>query len=497
MHRSLLLLCFLFIALSAVSQSRVELLSADELSGIQKDGVKLVRLIGNVAFKHENAVMRCDSAYQNKADNTFEAFGRVYINENDSVELNGGYLHYDGNEKKAYVRENVNMTDGQMTLTTSQLDYDMTSRTAYYGNGGHVINQDNVLDSKIGTYNANSKTFGFKKDVVLVNPEYVLKTDTLQYNTQNKTAWMFGPTTITNKDGFLYCENGWYNTYTQRARFSRNAYVINKENRLSADSLIYGGKTGLDTALGNVHFRDTVNHLIITGGRGVYNRNSEVAVITVHPVASVKMEDDSLHIGADTLRSVGDSLKRKSIFAFHNVKMYKLDMQGICDSMHYSQKDSMIYMEKDPVLWNETRQMFADSIRIRVVKNKVERADFIDKALIIEEVDTGLYNQLRGNTVNAWFFNDKLQEILVTGNAENVYFQEEDSTTLSSMNYVICSDIRIRFDTAGKAEEIVYIEKPDGTDFPINQLPGGEKQQLKGFVWRLEDRPRSKEDVFR
>ncbi|MDX5320698.1 MAG: hypothetical protein LPK45_06315, partial [Bacteroidota bacterium] len=206
-------------------------------------------------------------------------------------------------------------------------------------------------------------------------------------------------------------------------------------------------------------------------------------------------------IGADTLRSVGDSLKRKSLFAFHGVKMYKTDMQGICDSMHYSQKDSMIYMERDPVLWNESRQMVADSIRIRTNGNKVDRADFIDEAIIIEEVDSGLYNQLRGNTVIAWFRNDKLNEIFVQGNAENVYFQEEgeekDTATIASMNYVICSDIRIRFDTAGKADQIVYYEKPEGTDYPIDQLPGGEKQELKGFLWRDAERPKSKLELYR
>ncbi len=503
MKRSLLFFLLLCSGILVQAQSKVELLGANELTGIEKDGVSLMRLVGNVSFKQDNAIMRCDSAYQNKKENTFEAFGNVSINENDSLQLNSRYLKYYGNDKKAFVRDQVYMTDGQMTLTTDQLDYDLKTRIAYYSTGGHVVNQDNVLDSRIGSYNANSKTFGFKKKVVLVNPEYVLKTDTLQYNTLSKTAFFFGPTTIDSKDGFIYCENGWYNTYSQRARFSRNAYAINKEYRLSADSMIYGGKMGIDTALSNIWMKDTVNHLVISGQKAVYNRNTSIAVVTKNPMASVLMDGDSLHIVGDTLRSTSDSLKRKSIYAFHKVRFFGKDLQGICDSLHYSQLDSMIYMENDPVLWNETRQMRADSIHVRVVKGKVERADFIDKAMIIEEVDTLLYNQIRGNLINAWFTEKHLSEVYVQGNAENVYFQEEegkepqDTATLSSMNYVICTDIRLRFDTAGKAEEILYIEKPEGTDYPINQLPGGEKQQLKGFDWRVEERPRSKADLRR
>ncbi len=492
MPKTFLLLLLFPLSFSCLAQSRIELLGADELSGIERNGVKLVRLIGNVSFRQDNATMRCDSAYQDKAANTFEAFGRVYINEKDSVTLNSRYLRYNGNEKKAFVRDEVVMSDGQMTLTTDQLDYDLKTRVAFYGNGGHVVNQDNVLDSRIGSYSAESKTFGFKKNVVLVNPEYVLKTDTLQYNTLSKTAWFFGPTTIEGEDGFIYCENGWYNTYTQRARFSRNAYVINEEYRLSADSLLYGGKMGIDTALSNVWLKDSVNKLVISGQRGVYNRNTSVAVVTSMPLASVLMDDDSLHIVSDTLRSTSDSSKRKSIYAYHKVRFFKSDMQGICDSLHYSQADSMIYMERDPVLWNENRQMTADSIRLQLLNNKPERVDFIQNAFIIEEVDTGLYNQLRGNVIRTWFRNDRIHRVHVKGNAENVYFQEDDSITLSSMNYVICSEVSILFDSAGKAQEITYIQQPEGTDYPINRLPGGLKQQLKGFTWRSEERPLSK-----
>lgn len=267
--------------------------------------------------------------------------------------------------------------------------------------------------------------------------------------------------------------------------------------------MIYGGKMGIDTAFGNIWMKDSVNQLVISGQKAVYNRNTSIAVVTKHPLASVLMDGDSLHIAGDTLRSTSDSLKRKSIYAFHHVRFFGKDLQGICDSLHYSQIDSMIYMEKDPVLWNETRQMRADSIHVRVVKGKVERADFIDKAMIIEEVDTLLYNQISGNLINAWFTEKHLREVYVQGNAENIYYQEEeakepgDTSVLTSMNYVICTDIRLRFDTAGKAEEILYIEKPEGTDYPINQLPGGEKQQLKGFDWRVMERPGSKADLRR
>ncbi len=489
---ALILLCS---SLAVSAQSKVEILGARELTGIKKGGKEYQKLVGNVQFKQENATMRCDSALLDKADNSFEAFGNVQINENDSLFLYSNYLNYKGNDKKAFVREKVRLTDGEMNLSTEQLDYDLKTRIAYYTVGGHIVSGDNVLDSRIGSYDANSKVFSFKKSVVLTHPEYVLKSDTLLYNSQSKVAFFFGPTTIQGEQGFIYCENGWYNTYTKRARFSRNAYVINEEYYLKADSLLYGGDYGVDTAIRNVFMRDSVNHTILTGHYGIYNRNTSRAEMTKQPMVSVAMEDDSLHIAGDKLLSISDSANRKSIFAYHHVRMFRQDMQGDCDSMHYSQVDSMIYMEGAPLLWNEKQQMKADSIRMRVIESSIDKAWFNQNAIVIQDADSPLFNQLQGNQITAWFENKKIHVVLVEGNAENIHFQEDDSVTLSSMNKVACSSIRIVMDSAGKPEEINYLKEPKGTNFPIDKLPAESEQRLRHFIWLEHLRPKSKADL--
>lgn len=491
----LLILILLFGSYAGFGQSKVEILGARELTGIKKGGKEFQKLVGNVRFKQENATMRCDSALLDKADNSFEAFGNVQINENDSLFLYSSYLNYKGNEKKAFVRDKVKLTDGEMVLTTEQLDYDLKSRIAYYTVGGHIVSGDNLLDSKIGSYDANSKVFGFKKSVVLNNPDYVLKSDTLIYNSQSKVAYFFGPTTIQGEDGFIYCENGWYHTYTKRARFSLNAYVINEEYYLKADSLMYGGDFGVDTAIKNVFLRDSVNNTVLTGHYGIYNRNTSRAMVTRMPIVSVASENDSLHIAGDTLLSISDSSNKKSIFAYHHVRMFRQDMQGLCDSMHYSQVDSMIYMEGGPLLWNEKQQMKADSIRMRVIESNIDKAWFNQNAIVIQDADSPLFNQLQGNAITAWFENKKIQVVLVEGNAENIHFQEDDSVTLSSMNKVACSSIRILMDTAGKPEEINYMKEPKGTNYPIDQLPAESEQRLRNFIWLEDLRPRSKADL--
>jgi lipopolysaccharide export system protein LptA len=478
-------------------QTQVELLGASELSGMESSGKKIQRLIGNVVLRHDKAIMRCDSAWLDKSTNSFEAFGKVNINESDSLILNGSYLKYEGNSKKALVSDRVDMSDGQMTLTTERLDYDLNTRTAHYVSGGHIVNQENTLDSKIGYYDANSKTFSFKQQVRLVNPEYIILCDTLIYNTQSKNARFFGPTTIEGKDGFIYCENGQYNTLSGKARFSRNAYIINSEYYLSADSLVYGGKEGIDTALSNVVLIDSINRLVINGNRGIYDRNASVAAVSGNALASVSMDDDSLHIGAETLKSIGDSSGKKSLYAYYRVKIFKTDIQGACDSLHYSQADSIIHLLTEPVLWSsEKQQLTADTIRIQLANSKPAQAFLIQSAMITEHVDSLLYNQLGGNMLTCWFENSRLRRAFVEGNAENIYFQQDDTLTVSSMNYIVCSDIHILLDSNNQLEEITYIREPNGTNYPIDRLPPPEDRTLKGFRWVNDRRPKSKTDLF-
>lgn len=474
------------------AQTKVEIISTEELTGIKSGNDELQKLTGNVVLKHENAIMRCDSAYLNKKQNSFEAFGNVNINESDSVILNSQYLLYEGKIRKAWVRKNVTLSDGQMLLETDELEYDLNTRTAYYFVGGHILNGDNTLDSKIGVYNANTKLFSFKKAVKLVNPEYVLTTDTLLYHQVNKLSWFFGPTLIKGVDGSVYCENGWYNTYTQQGRFSRNALVISKEIRISADSLLYGGLTGIDTALGNIRFDDTLNHLVVTGQHGIYNRNISYSKVTGKPLAAMKMEEDTLFIAAELLESLGDSSGKKSLFADNQVQLYKLDFQGVCDSMAYIPNDSSLFMMKDPILWNEANQIKADSIRLWVVNQNLEKAWFVEKAFISEQIDSQLYNQMRGKIITAWFENKAIKQALVQGNAENIYFQEDDDTTVSSMNRIAATEIMLLFDSLKKLEEVTYRLEPNGTNYPLEPLPDEEKRFLPGFLWQQELRPKGK-----
>src|SRR5437868_5509333 len=123
----------------AQQPSRIELLHADVNEFDANINPNADRLLGHVSFKHENAIMTCDSAWLYKKENNLEAFGNVKINRGDSVTMTGRHLIYSGNTKQAQMFEDVVMTDGKMKLNTSKMDYNMTDDIGSYNDSAHIV----------------------------------------------------------------------------------------------------------------------------------------------------------------------------------------------------------------------------------------------------------------------------------------------------------------------------------------------------------------------
>ena len=77
-----------------------------------------------VQFEHQGADLWCDIAIFYTQENRLKAIGNIRLQQGDSIEMNSGKMDYDGNTKLAKAWENVDLTDGKMTLTTDTLYFD-------------------------------------------------------------------------------------------------------------------------------------------------------------------------------------------------------------------------------------------------------------------------------------------------------------------------------------------------------------------------------------
>ena len=492
-----------FIKLSAIlvvfniyAQQRTPIdFSASSMQFHRQIGEDARRLIGNVHFSHEGTNLYCDSAYLFTRQNRREAFSNIRIVVNDTVNIIGDHLKYDGNTRIAELTGNVRMTDPQLTLTTNHLVYDLARNTANYSGGGKIVDRQNTLTSRWGFYFVDQKQFLYKDEVVLVNPEYTMNSDTLRYNTLTGVAYFFGPTTIRSEQNTIFCRNGWYDTRNDIARFSHNAFLQSREQSLTGDSLFYDRRRGYGRADRNIIIRDTVQNSIISGHLAEHFEKEGISVVTIQALLTVISEGDSLFLHADTLRSVFiEDTDDQFVFAYHKAKFFRNDLQGISDSIVYHFNDSTITLFHNPVVWADVHQLTARRIEIQTSENEIRKANLFDSAFIIsQEADLG-FNQVKGRNLTGHFVENDLRRIDVHGNGETIYFVKEDDGTLVGINKAMAEQIVI-FVEDRQVIGIRFFGNPEANLFPFEQLPE-EAQRLRNFQWLDNLRPKSKADIF-
>jgi len=500
----LLLIVSLFIQATQPQETkkkrRVDIENADLYTFDAKIVANAQRLIGNVRFRHNRALMYCDSAYSYTDSNRFDAFGHVHIIQGDTLHLYGDKMFYNGDTKMAKFVNHVKMIDKSITLTTEALDFDLETNIGYYNHKGIIVDTANVLTSIIGRYYSDDNMLFFKDSVVLTNKDFILHADTLKYNSQTERAFIVGPTTIkgTKKDGVLYSESGWYDTKKNLAELYKSSKITNKTQVLKGDTLFYDRATGNGRGRHRVTLTDSTNKVIIKGKIGVYNETTKIAYVTDSAMFIQYGKKDTMYMHADTLFTKPDTsnIKRKDdkyFMAYRKVRFHKPDLQGECDSLSYRMKDSTLLMFYDPVLWSEKNQMTAEKIQFVSKTPPPDLAHLENNAFLIMEEDTFRYNQISGKSIIGQIFNNKLKIADVNGNAQTLYYLK-DKNKYSGMNRLISSKIKLHL-TENHIDSIRFYPKPEGKTIPMKELKS-EDIQLEGFQWRSDERPVSKNDLY-
>lgn len=453
-------------------------------------------LKGNVVFRHNDSYMYCDSAYFFEQTNSLEAFSNVRMEQGDTLFIYGDYLFYDGNTEIAKLRNNVRMINKDVTLYTDSLNYDRYINIGYYFDHGRIVDPENTLRSIYGQYSPDTKIAEFKDSVVLENPQFTLYSDTLKYNTDSKIATILGPSEIVSDSATIISSLGWYNTITNESMLLDQSVVVSGTKLLSGDSIFYNRELGFGEVFGNMSIKDTAQQVMLTGNYGYYNEKTQFAFATDSALLYEYSQQDTLFLHADTMTMVTIDEKFKEIKAYHGVRFFRPDLQGVCDSMQFNSKDSVLYMFQDPILWNETYQLSGDTIEVFLNDSTIDWAHVIASAFAIQEIDSVSYNQLGGSDLKAFFQNQTVERLEVSGNAESVFYPIDDKNgSFIGMNKTKSGYLTMWMRDS-KLDKLKIWPSPQGTLTPIPDLTR-EARFLKNFQWFDYIRPINKEDLFR
>ena len=491
----LLVLGVLNTAFAQTTQEKITLIQAGSLQG-REGNEAYVKLKDNVIFKQGDMFLYCDSAFQYAKKNYVEAFGHVRLVQGDTLTLTCSKLEYDGNTKQAKAIGNVILIDKQTILKTTVLNYDRELQNVSYFSGADISDKGNILTSKIGIYNTGSKIFTFKKNVHITNPGqgFLLDADTLQYNSLTRISTFKGETKITTKDGVITSKEGSYNTATAVMYFGGRAQVFSGDNIISGNKIDYDEKTELGIVTGDVKIENKKDSITVLGQLAKYTGKNGYSIVSGNPLMYQVTGKDTLFLKADTLVSINDTVNKvKLLKAFFHVKLFRNDMQGICDSLVYNFYDSSIYLFRNPVLWNGKNQLVADSIWMMQKNGKMDAMHMHVNAFVISKDTIDNYNQIKGRQITAYFKNNHINKILVEGNAESIFHALEAEKKVMGVNKAEAGNIVVLFKD-DKLSTITYVNKPDAVFIPPHELKE-EDSRLKGFKWRLKDRP-TRQDVI-
>lgn len=500
----LVVLCLVSVVISA--QDRVYLEHSETLSFDQQRIPDAEILRGNVCFRHDQALMYCDSAYFYEKSNSLDAFGHIRFVQGDTLFGYGDMLFYDGNTRCARLRRHVRLVHNATTLTTDTLLYDRNAERAWYSTGGTIEDTVSTLTSRYGCYYTSTSHADFRYDVHLVNNQFTLDADTLHYNTKTHVADLVAPTTIVyQEETTILSSNGWYNTETEQSLLLDRSQILHIDGKqMTADTIYYDKHVGYARMLHAMELKDTVQQSSLLGHYGEYHEEGERGYATDSAML-VDWSNDTAYtyIHADTLFTelvdvLGDSVRSDTAYrrvrAHHGVRVFNREYQMVCDSLVYNDLDSVATLYHLPICWSDYQQVSADTVWVYLRNETVDYLHGIGSAIAIKQENHRRFDQMAGKEMYAYVRDGEVYQIAVNGNAETIFFPREEDGAFVGCNKTQSSFVNMYLKDQ-QVDHVVFTTSTKGTIYPLDQIADADTY-LQQYFWADTERPKQMEDIF-
>ena len=190
-----------------------------------------------------------------------------------------------------------------------------------------------------------------------------------------------------------------------------------------------------------------------------------------------------------------DTTPVRYVQAWHNVKMYRSDLQAVCDSVVFTELDSIARLYGTPALWNEVRnQLTADEMQLLMAGGSLSRGSMITNAWLISKQDSTHFDQIKSTEMQGWFRDNKIYRFDALGGVSAIFYMTDDDV-ITTINVKESKSMTAAMKDA-KAQRILYVESIKSDVYPVGELEP-EKQRLKEFKWRGDERPVSRAAITR
>jgi len=122
-----------------------------------------------------------------------------------------------------------------------------------------------------------------------------------------------------------------------------------------------------------------------------------------------------------------------------------------------------------PVIWMDESQVTGDKIEFKTHGGIVETMYVQNNAMIITQKDSLLYDQIKGDIINGYFENNKMNTMDITGKGKVIYYSDnEKDSSITEINEITCEEMRIHLKD-NRISNINFKISPLGISKPINE----------------------------
>ncbi|HJW28526.1 MAG TPA: OstA-like protein, partial [Saprospiraceae bacterium] len=381
--------------------------------------------------------------------------------------------------------------------------YDVEKETAEFNDHAQYVGESKHATADTIRYETGSGDVEMSGNVHVVERNRWIEGTQLRYSEKTGETWIKGvPAIYSDSTRKILSPEIFYNEKTKQVSTIGAGVIADGNQVTKADQFKYDDVTGRGKAEGHVMWSDTASHYGIHADAIDYSKKDEyvLAYGKTRPLFFTVVEGDTLFIAADTLNMwrIVDSLSldtMRMIRAYRDVRLFKSDMQGRTDSLVFQGRDSIFHFFGRPVLWSDTTQFSADSIDMALRNKKIHSITLTHEALIVSELYHQYYDQIKGKLIVAQFDSSEIHDMWVNGNAESIYYSQDDHNAFIGVNKTICSNMYFTFD-GGKIRILKYFGENTSSMLPMHETDH-KGLRLDGFEWRPLERPWSILDLLR
>ena len=446
-------------------------------------------------LKNENAEIKSKIGKYFVNEERVKFYQNVNVQSED-FELWADSLLYDTELDIAYFLGPTRIDQEEAKIYCQDGFYDIPGEDAEFKQNAQYLQEDKTATGDLIKYNAKTKVVRLAGNAIYKEIDKLAQADTIIYYEETEDTELIGNAYYADQKRNIKGERISYNAKTESFKSAGRSTIVDSTTVLTANSIEFVEETDLGIAYGQVELLDTSSQTTIFSEamfvKQKENYSKAFGTNGERPMLQTLLDGDSLFLKSDTLTSVELADSSRFLYAYHDVRLFKSDLQAKCDSLTFNTTDSIISLFDNPVIWSDSSQFSADTIDIYLKNGAIHQINLKQNGFIISTSDSIFFNQIKGKLIEVYFIDGDADSMLVEGNAESIYFMLDAADAYIGMNKSIASKINFKF-ADNKLKDIFFLVNVNSNLVPIQEVNHEEK--LDGFIWQEKIRPKRKKEL--